>query len=56
MALQNDLMMVDTKYEFGRDEVMGEILLIDEVHTPDRSRYWCWNYSSRCVHHLLYSL
>jgi phosphoribosylaminoimidazole-succinocarboxamide synthase len=30
---------VDTKYEFGRT-AEGEILLIDEVHTPDSSRYW----------------
>ena len=31
---------VDTKYEFGRDVATGEILLIDEIHTPDSSRYW----------------
>jgi phosphoribosylaminoimidazole-succinocarboxamide synthase len=30
---------VDTKYEFGKD-ADGNILLIDEVHTPDSSRYW----------------
>ena len=33
------LILVDTKYEFGRDE-NGQILLIDEVHTCDSSRYW----------------
>jgi phosphoribosylaminoimidazole-succinocarboxamide synthase len=33
------LILVDTKYEFGVAED-GEILLIDEVHTPDSSRYW----------------
>lgn len=33
------LILVDTKYEFGKDE-NGEILLIDEVHTCDSSRYW----------------
>ena len=33
------LMLVDTKYEFGLDE-NGEIVLIDEIHTPDSSRYW----------------
>lgn len=33
------LMLVDTKYEFGRAPD-GSILLIDEVHTPDSSRYW----------------
>merc|ERR1711920_699140 len=32
--------LVDTKYEMGKDLVTGEILLIDEVHTPDSSRYW----------------
>jgi len=30
---------VDTKYEFGKDE-SGTIILIDEIHTPDSSRYW----------------
>jgi phosphoribosylaminoimidazole-succinocarboxamide synthase len=33
------LILVDTKYEFGRTPA-GEILLIDEVHTPDSSRFW----------------
>lgn len=33
------LILVDTKYEFGR-RADGRILLIDEVHTPDSSRYW----------------
>jgi len=33
------LILVDTKYEFGKDE-NGIILLIDEIHTPDSSRYW----------------
>ncbi|PKL07943.1 MAG: phosphoribosylaminoimidazolesuccinocarboxamide synthase [Spirochaetae bacterium HGW-Spirochaetae-7] len=33
------LILVDTKYEFGRAPD-GSILLIDEVHTPDSSRYW----------------
>ena len=31
--------MVDTKYEFGKSKD-GEILLIDEIHTPDSSRYF----------------
>lgn len=35
---ERGLVLVDTKYEFGRDE--KGILLIDEVHTPDSSRYW----------------
>jgi len=33
------LILVDTKYEFGFDE-QGELILIDEVHTPDSSRFW----------------
>lgn len=40
IAAKRGLILVDTKYEFGRDEATGEILLIDEVHTPDSSRYW----------------
>jgi phosphoribosylaminoimidazole-succinocarboxamide synthase len=32
------LILVDTKYEFG--ELNGEILLMDEIHTPDSSRYF----------------
>jgi len=39
VAAQRGLMLVDTKYEFGVAED-GEILLIDEIHTPDSSRYW----------------
>ncbi len=39
IAAQNGLILVDTKYEIGRDE-NGEITLIDEIHTPDSSRYW----------------
>jgi phosphoribosylaminoimidazole-succinocarboxamide synthase len=33
------LLLADTKYEFGLD-VNGNLMLIDEVHTPDSSRYW----------------
>jgi len=39
MAAQAGLILVDTKYEFGRAPD-GTILLIDEVHTPDSSRFW----------------
>jgi phosphoribosylaminoimidazole-succinocarboxamide synthase len=39
LAAECGLILVDTKYEFGVAED-GEILLIDEVHTPDSSRYW----------------
>nr|HMT28503.1 phosphoribosylaminoimidazolesuccinocarboxamide synthase [Bacteroidia bacterium] len=38
MASHQDLILVDTKYEFGKSE--GEILVIDEIHTPDSSRYF----------------
>lgn len=38
-AAEHGLILVDTKYEMGRSE-SGEILLIDEIHTPDSSRYW----------------
>lgn len=39
IALSKGLILVDTKYEFGLDE-NGKLMLIDEVHTPDSSRYW----------------
>lgn len=38
MAAKQGLILVDTKYEFGKAD--GEILLIDEIHTPDSSRYF----------------
>ena len=38
-AESKDLILVDTKYEFGKD-MKGNIILIDEVHTCDSSRYW----------------
>lgn len=39
MANERGLILVDTKYEFGRTPD-GELALIDEVHTPDSSRYY----------------
>lgn len=39
VAAQAGLFLADTKYEFGLDPD-GRLLLIDEVHTPDSSRYW----------------
>ncbi|RPF73466.1 MAG: phosphoribosylaminoimidazolesuccinocarboxamide synthase [Thiotrichales bacterium TMED285] len=39
MAKAQGLILVDTKYEFGRD-ADGTIVLIDEIHTPDSSRYF----------------
>ena len=38
MAALKGLILVDTKYEFGKAD--GEIILIDEIHTPDSSRYF----------------
>ena len=38
MAAAQGLILVDTKYEFGLSD--GEIILIDEIHTPDSSRYF----------------
>jgi phosphoribosylaminoimidazole-succinocarboxamide synthase len=39
IAARHGLILVDTKYEFGLTED-GQILLADEIHTPDSSRYW----------------
>ena len=39
LAAERGLILVDTKYEFGVDRD-GRILLADEIHTPDSSRYW----------------
>ncbi|MER8655374.1 MULTISPECIES: phosphoribosylaminoimidazolesuccinocarboxamide synthase [unclassified Mesorhizobium] len=39
LAAKRGLILVDTKYEFGTDKD-GAIVLADEIHTPDSSRYW----------------
>jgi len=39
IAARRGLILVDTKYEFGTDE-SGALVLIDEIHTPDSSRFW----------------
>jgi phosphoribosylaminoimidazole-succinocarboxamide synthase len=39
IAAERGLILVDTKYEFGLDAA-GRIMLADEIHTPDSSRYW----------------
>jgi phosphoribosylaminoimidazole-succinocarboxamide synthase len=39
IARERGLLLVDTKYEFGIDAA-GRLTLIDEVHTPDSSRFW----------------
>jgi len=49
LAAKRGLILVDTKYEFGEDK-NGNILLVDELHTPDSSRYWrASNYQVRFV-------
>lgn len=39
VAAERGLILVDTKYEFGKTED-GQIIIVDEIHTPDSSRYW----------------
>jgi len=39
LCQEQGLILVDTKYEFGRRKD-GEIVVIDEIHTPDSSRFW----------------
>ena len=39
MAAERGLILADTKYEFGLDAA-GRVVLADEIHTPDSSRYW----------------
>ena len=39
VAADNGLILVDTKYELGKD-ASGNIKFVDEIHTPDSSRYW----------------
>src|SRR3989344_464453 len=39
IAAKRRLILVDTKYEFGTDQ-NGRLVLIDEIHPPDSSRYW----------------
>lgn len=47
IASQKGLLLVDTKYEFGIDN-NNNIILIDELHTPDSSRYWLkYSYNKR---------
>jgi phosphoribosylaminoimidazole-succinocarboxamide synthase len=42
VAAEQGIILVDTKYEFGKD-ADGNIVLIDEIHTPDSSRFWYTN-------------
>ena len=50
IAQKRDLILVDTKYEFGKN-IHGDIVLIDEIHTPDSSRYfYADGYAERQAH------
>ncbi len=40
MARERGIIVADTKFEFGRDPGTGELVLADEVLTPDSSRFW----------------
>ncbi|MDX1900538.1 MAG: phosphoribosylaminoimidazolesuccinocarboxamide synthase [Gammaproteobacteria bacterium] len=52
IAAKQGLILVDTKYEMGLD-ADGRIVLIDEIHTPDSSRYWLANsYAERFAQNL----
>jgi phosphoribosylaminoimidazole-succinocarboxamide synthase len=48
IARQGGLILVDTKYEVGRTKD-GQVVLIDEVHTPDSSRFWVADTYEACV-------
>ena len=47
VAEKAGLILVDTKYEFGM--INGKLCLIDEVHTPDSSRYWVAESYEACM-------
>lgn len=47
VAAQHGLILVDTKYEMGKDRD-GRIVLVDEIHTPDSSRYWLLDHYETC--------
>ena len=50
-AKQHGLILVDTKYELGKD-ADGNIVIVDELHTPDSSRYWLSDsYKQRFANH-----
>jgi phosphoribosylaminoimidazole-succinocarboxamide synthase len=40
LAEQKGIIIADTKFEFGIDEISGDVILIDEILTPDSSRFW----------------
>jgi phosphoribosylaminoimidazole-succinocarboxamide synthase len=53
IARRHGLILADTKFEFGRDPVSGELTLADEVLTSDSSRYWdATTYAAGGIHRL----
>ena len=48
LAAKNGLILVDTKYEFGLDE-NGTLVVADEIHTPDSSRFWMSESYEQCM-------
>jgi phosphoribosylaminoimidazole-succinocarboxamide synthase len=53
IARRHGLILADTKFEFGRDPVTGELTLADEVLTSDSSRYWdAATYAAGGIHRL----
>jgi phosphoribosylaminoimidazole-succinocarboxamide synthase len=53
IARRHGLILADTKFEFGRDPVSGELTLADEVLTSDSSRYWdAETYAAGGIHRL----
>lgn len=53
IAARHGLVLADTKFEFGRDPVSGELTLADEVLTSDSSRYWdAATYAAGGIHRL----
>ena len=53
IAVRHGLILADTKFEFGRDPVSGELTLADEVLTSDSSRYWdAATYAAGGIHRL----
>ncbi|KAL8894563.1 MAG: hypothetical protein Q9192_004218 [Flavoplaca navasiana] len=41
-AWERGLILADTKFEFGLDEETGDVVLMDEILTPESSRFWKW--------------
>lgn len=48
VAAEKGLILVDTKYEMGLN-ANGEVIVVDEIHTPDSSRYWIADKYEQCI-------